>query len=388
MQSCARVGFWLIVFALAAFTFACEPQGDDDDDNDNGGYEGPPDNPHPYTGPDDDDTAGEPGHNADEHEALERFQPLLVQRLPQETPLYNPWFDHLGQLALRVGEGEFDYEVSVNWHVRAVYATARPILLNGEPHLQLFYFVFYAERPIAVDADDDPFAWLEQYLFSGPIDAKVLRVTLDADGAEPLFLEAANLSGTEYKLHVNKRIENEARDEFAAQGVPFEGLARPDGPGDEFIDVLPGNVDGATWRPTFALADGYDEGFHRILGGYTSYEQYYFSGARVESGLLYADPDWYIFDAAGLERADYALLRYEDLLLLPPADSSRPIGIYDRWSKIWNAYTPLAMPFHAQDLPFFPGTPGDVDDLRIINGRYAFQDPGLIAELIYLPRTL
>ncbi len=388
MQPWLRVMSIWFVLAFGVWALACEPETDDDDD-DHAADDDLVDNADPYTGPDD-DSDGQLGHDARENELLWRFRPLVIQQLPAAEPIYNPWYDHLGQVELRYGDSLFPYEVNVNWHVHAIYTTARQILLGGARHRQLYYYLFYAYRPVTV-REDDPlygFRWLGQYLYSGPVDGKVVRVTLDQEEVEPLFIEEASLAGTEYKLFVSNQIESQVRDEFEDAGQTFDGLARPGGPGERWFEVLPEAVFGATIHPVVVLAPGYDQGYHRVLAAYTSYEQFgfYYHG-EFEAGLIYTDADWYLYDDFGLERTDYALLRYEDLLRLPPAGGEEPIGIYDRWGKIWNAYTPFALPFYEQDLAYFPGTPGEPDAVRVIWERYSLEDPALIDKIIYLPEA-
>jgi len=376
-----------ILFLLSALP-ACG--GDDDDDNDAAAPadQAPPDNPDPYTGPDDDtsDQGAFLGHDKTEEHLIRLFAPLVIQRLPAAPPIYNPWADHPGQVSLSAETGEYPYQVTVDWNVRVIYATARQVRLGDTEHYQLYYYLFYSERPVSVSPEDNPLAYYWQFLESGPIDAKVMRVTLDGDATEPLLLEVANLTGGEYLLFVTHQVEAALIEEFAAQGLEYPGVARPEGPGVRSVEVLPVNVAGAFWRPSYAFADGFDNGFHRALGAWTSYEQYYFyADPPLQIGVLYTDPDWYIFDPRSLYRTDYILRPFEELYDLSPAGSDQPIGIFDQWQMIWNAYTPLARVFYELNVPIFPGTPRDVEDLWVLEGQLKFQNPELLDKIIFLP---
>lgn len=382
---------WLLSAGLILaimFAAACGDDNDDDDDSDNGVGVGPPDNPDPYTGPDDDDDDQLLGHNQREDQLIRRFAPVIAQQLPAVTPNYSVRADYPGRLNLQIDGESFDYQAQVDWSTRVIYATARVARLGETYHYQLYYFLFYPERPIDLTTLADQLAYPEQYFNSGPIDTKVLRVTLDREAAEPLLLEAANLSGSEYTLYVSKKVADALRDEFETNGWLYAGVTRRDGPGERYVNVLPDNIDGAVWRPTIALAHGYDEGFHRCLGAWTSYEQYFFFGEPLEVGTLYTQPRWYIYDPGLLERTDYALQPFAELYQLPPVGSEQAVGVFDRWGMIWNAYTPLDKVLFDLDLPYFTGTPGDVDQLRVIDDQYDFQDRELIGQLLILPSSL
>lgn len=376
----------ICIFALAA----CDDDSDNDDNDDNNAStDVPPDNPDPYTGPDDDDD-DEPFLGFDEAQEmlLRRWAPVFIQRLPAQEPLYNPRADRIGQLSLSSYDTDWEYRVNVDTATRVVYATARLARLGLTTHVQLLYLWFYPERPVDVTPEQNASLYWLEWLWSGDVDAKVLRVTLDVEAVEPLLYETVNLGGDGYALFVDKRVEQELIAEFEASGDPFPGVARPDGPLQRMVTVMPGNIDGATRRPTLALADGYDFGFHRVVDAWTSYEQYYFDD-EIKNGLIYADADWFIFDPRTLERTDYILRPYEELSRLPPAGSLQPVGIFDRWGNIWNGYTPPARFFLRYDIPLFPGTPRELDRVMVLNNAFAFMDAATLLEaLIYLPASL
>jgi hypothetical protein len=350
--------------------------GDDDDNDDN-----------------DDDNDNDSGPSPDE--LLARFRPLIVQGLADDYASlpYPETSDELGLLSVHEGDGDFEYTVQVDVAQPIVYEYWSEMTIRGEPHLQLLYAFFYPERPLPITFFDNPIEFINMFIWSGLIDGKVVRVTLDAARETALFIEVARNCGCDWQFYVNKLVDDAARAEYEAAGEEYPGLVKRDAPHDvTYVHILPADKQSATDAVVVAAEPGWTGDYpHHLLGAFTSFEQWRASDTTVAPGDLYLPPDANAADFAvdGLTPVSYASQRYDALYTLPLAGTDQEIGIFDAFHYVWNSYSPLTNWMrHQCCFTKYPGTPKDPAFLEVVHETIDFWDPVLYETFIYLPESL
>lgn len=330
-----------------------------------------------------------------ETELLKRFQPILVQELAENysTLPYPEESDRIGALSLHEGDENYEYMVGVDTTRPVMYAIGADLVrIHNSNHYQLMYSFFYPERPLPSLREDGLFKFIERYLFSGLIDGKVIRITLDRDDETPLFIEIAALCGCYWKLYVNSIIDDAMRAEFEDAGQEYPGLVKPESPHDvQYVWILPEDVENAPTRIVVAAEDGWTVEHHWTLGGYTSYEQWFASDAAFSNGVLYLpeDQEVEIFDAGGLSTEYFSIHPYDDLYRMKPQGSDLAVGIFDEYHHVWNSYSPYTK--FLRDLgrtKKFPGTPWDPNRLEIVHETIDYWRSDLFDQFIHMPAPI
>jgi hypothetical protein len=325
---------------------------------------------------------------------LEKFHPILVQRLAEdyEALPYPRTSDLIGQLSLHVDPDGYDYAVQVDTGSPAMYCKIRKVTIHGDQHYQLVYAFFYPERPIPFTSEDDPIGYFFRYIWSGLIDGKVIRITLDANDRFPLFVEVSQNCGCTWRLFANKMVDDAMRAEFEEDGQVYPGLVRPEAPHDvQYVWVMPEDLNEVETRIVVVAEDGWSVSSHDPMGVFTSYEQWYETGPRVEDGLLYLprDLDVHIFDSDSLETVYFTRMDYEPLYSLKPEGLDWNVGVFDQYRHIWNSYPPFSVLLRNMGLSAkFPGTPKDVNFLEVVHETIDYWDTSLYDRFIHMPQSL
>jgi len=387
------IRIWLLVMASlwAGCVLGCAV---DDDDNDDASDDdtAPADEDDDTT---DDDTADDDEPTVDE--LLQRFRPVVIQQLAEDYAFlpYPETSDRLGELSLHPGDGEFEYTVQVDTAVPVVYTASRVVTIRQQEHLQLLYFFFYPERPIPITMADGFLEYMSMYIWSGLIDGKVVRVTLDADRETPLLIEIARNCGCDWQLYVNQKVDNAVRGEFEAAGEEYPGLVKADAPNDvHYVHLMPADLPGAaTTHIAVAAEAGWTDDYpHRHLAAFTSFEQYLSSDIQFAQGDLYLSQNEEdgVFDPGPLTAVSYVLQEYEPLYTLPVVGTAEAVGIFDPFGFVWNSYSPLTNWMRKQCcFTKYPGTPRDPNELEVVHETMDFWDvTTLFDTFIYLPESL
>ena len=380
----------LILVFLSVFLLSCQDEETDDDngDDDDSGDDDNDDNDSA-----DDDDQVDPNQYA--LELLKKFQPLVIQKL---APDYNalPYpiqSDRIGTVSVHEGDEDFAFTVQVDTTAPVVYHHARRVPIRDGEHYQLLYAFFYPDRPIPFAFKDDPFGYISRYIYSGLIDGKVIRITLDKNDEVPLLVEVTRNCGCDWKLYVNALVDDRARQEYEQAGVTYPGLIKPGAPSDvPYVFIMPSNLPDAPDRVVFVAEEGWTQYPHNPLGVFTSYEQWLESEVAVPRGTLYLpeDDNIPIADGAGLVQVGFDRMDYDLLYRLPLHDTSQPIGLFDPLGYVWNGYTPLTLWMLKQCcFTRFPGTPRDKDDLEVVHETMDFWDvTALFEAFLNLPESL
>lgn len=379
---------WAILLAaylLLAVLVACSTDDGSDDDDADDDAAGDDDT-------DDDDDDSDPDTL---DELLKKFQPIVLQQEAANYAgmTYPESSDRIGQLSLALDPEGYGYAVGVDTEAPVVYAQAYEADIHGSSHVQLLYAYFYPERPNPYPPDyEDNVEYIKHHLWSGPVDGKVIRVTLDVNKEIPLLVEVARNCGCAWQLYVNQLVDDQMRAEFEAGGVEYPGLVKPWAPNDvPYVWIMPKDLADAAMRVVVLAEDGYYESPHHTLGAFTSYEQWFASGPEVLAGTIYrsGDGDVEIFDAGSLAVRDFALLDYEPLYHLAAPGEELEVGIFDKFGYIWNSYPPMYELSRELELfEEYPGTPRDLADLEVVHETIFFWDMALFDEFIYLPGSL
>jgi len=343
----------------------------------------------------DDDSLGDDDVTPDIELLLEQFRPVVIQQLAgdyDQLP-YAETSDRIGALSVHPGDDDFEYTVRVDTDSPVVYGDWRMVQINNQDRLQLLYMFFYPERPISIEMQDDPLVYWQMFIWSGAIDGKVVRITLDADQQTPLFIEVARNCGCDWQFYVNKLVDDAAREEFEGQGLDYPGLVKSDAPNDvQYVHVMPADVaERTTDRIAIVAENGWTDYPHRLLGAFTSYEQWQGSDLPISNGMLYLNeyekPE--DFAPEPLVPQTYQMMNYDLLYELPLAETDQPVGIFDAFHYVWNSYTPLTNWMRHQCCFIkYPGTPKDPDYLEVVHETIDFWDPALYDTFIYLPESL
>jgi len=326
-------------------------------------------------------------------EPLKAFQPLLVQQHAEsyaELP-YPETSDLIGRLSMLPDPEGFDYAVQADTGSPVMYAFETTMTLRGRDYPQLIYAFFYPERPMPLGPEDNFFEWTSRFLYSGLIDGKVIRITLDAEKRFPLFVEVVRNCGCSWQFYANKAVDDAARQEFEDQGTPYPGLGKPDAPHDvQYVWVLPEDLPSARDHVVVVAEEGWGASPHHTLAACTSYEQWLANGPAVGTGVLYVpdDAEGLSLPAGTLEVRPLSRLNYETLRTLPAGGSDQPVGIFDGFGYVWNAYSPLTKLMRALGAKEFPGTPRDPMHLEVVHETMDFWAPSLYERFIYLPESI
>ena len=379
--------FLALVCALAGFS--CDTDQSDNGDSDDD------------VGADDDDDDSESSDDDDDdddshHEALllEKFQPLLIQKFADDYQAlpYPATSDRIGQCSLHTGDPDYDFAVRVDTEQPVMYTSFHKTAIFNREHVQLIYAFFYPERPNPYVKEENFFDYFKRWIWSGLIDGKVIRITLDQSEQVPLLIEVARNCGCDWKLYVNKIVEDSVREQFEKDGQPFHGLIKPNSPSDvDYVFVMPDNLAQAKERIVFVAEDGWTQYPHNPLGVFTSFEQWSESDVAVPTGALYVpdnqdlEPD----DVAYLEVIDFAVLEYDVLYDIIPEGQSEPVGIFDGLGYVWNSYSPLTKWMLDQCcFSRFPGTPRDRDHLEVVHETMDYWDATTLYDtFIHLPEA-
>ena len=325
---------------------------------------------------------------------LQRFQPILVQSLASryDTLPYPAESDLIGMPTLHPGDGTYEYTLRIDTDRPVMFTDARTVKIGNRDHTQLLYACFYPERPVPIRPIQGIFKYLQMWFWSGPIDGKVIRVTLDEQDEFPLFIEVLQPCGCAWQLHVNELVDEELRLEYAAAGQIYPGLVKPLAPRDEpYVFIMPRDLDDVG-GPVVIVADhGWTESAHHTIGAYTSYDQWLASGPRVDPGILYLwefeDPG--DFDDTPLPIETFDVMDYDVLYDLRVEGTDQPLGIFDDLEYVWNAYPPFSMFIWPVGGTNHPGTPKDLDHLEVVHERFDFWDvTGLLEVFIRLPGSI
>lgn len=346
---------------------------------------------------DDDDSGSSPDDDAggstitSNGSLLERFMPVIVQQLPPEDfelP-YPPESDLIGEVHLGPGDEEFQHIVSVDTGAPTVYATVRHTRIGEHEFSQLIYATFYPARAPQVTFAQDPIKYIPEYLDSGAIDGKVIRVTLDATEQVPLFIEVARTCGCDWKLFVNRAVDEAARAEAEATGVAYTGLIDPKAPHDvPYVWIMPADFMVPDARPVVVADWGWDDYPHQVQGSFTSVEQWLGSDLDVGTGVIYAPDGAAIGDDAALPVETYAAEDYDALYTMPSGDEPG-VGIFDARGYIWNSYARWACWECWGPNAIFAGTPRDLADLEVVHETLHYWDAEtLIGRFIMLPASI
>lgn len=329
-----------------------------------------------------------------EMELLNKFQPFLVQMqagdydalpYPQES-------DRIGRLSLHAGDENYAYTVRVDTAVPVIYGDVHLATFGDTQHYQLLYAFFYPERPIEITPFEDFPEFFARYIWAGLIDGKVVRITLDENKEVPLLVEVVGNCGCDWQLYVNKRVDDEARAEFAAKLRPYPGLIKPLAPHDtQYVWIMPEDVDGEEARVVVVAEDGWCASTHHCIGAFTSYKQWIWSGPPAAEGVLYTpeDLEGTIPYPTSLRDESYSLLSYDLLYELEVEGSGKPVGIFDEFLYVWNSYTPYTKLLYDWGLATkFPGTPKDKDHIEVVHETIDFWGNDLFERFIHLPESL
>jgi hypothetical protein len=381
----------LLPMVLWSLLAACGAEGDDADQDGDETLDDDSGNPEP----DDDSAVDDDESPGEEPDLLEKFQPLLIQKLAPdyEDVAYPPESDRIGRLSLHPGDEHFDYTVRVNTAAPVMYHFTASAVIRGQTLPQLVFAFFYPERPLLATFADDPIWYLFHWFDAGAIDGKVVRITLDADGETPLLIEAARNCGCGWQLHVNQLVDDEARAEFEALGQEYPGLVKPDAPHDtRYVWIMPADEADVPLRPVVVDDYGWTESPHHVLATFTSLEQWSNSDLEIAPGVLYrpADIDVDVSDAGALDVQSFARLPYDPLYTLSPTGSADEVGIFDEYGYVWNAYSLFYRILRdLTDRTEFPGTPRDPADLEVVHETMDFwEQQALYETFIYLPESL
>ncbi|MCC6159815.1 MAG: hypothetical protein IT350_17315 [Deltaproteobacteria bacterium] len=322
---------------------------------------------------------------------LERFLPVIVQQLPPddfELP-YPPEYDLMGEVHLGPGDEEFLHIVSVDTNAPTVYATVRHTQIGEHVFSQLIYATFYPARAPHVTFAQNPIKYIPEYLDSGAIDGKVIRITLDATEQVPLFIEVARTCGCDWKLFVNRAVDDAARAEAEAADLAYTGLIDPKAPHDvPYVWIMPADFMVPDARPVVVADWGWDDYPHQVQGSFTSVEQWIGSDLDVESGVVYAPEGAAIGDEAALPVETYAAMDYDTLYTMPSGDEPG-IGIFDGRGYIWNSYARWACWECWGPNALFAGTPRDLAELEVVHETLHYWDAEtLIGRFITLPASI
>lgn len=337
---------------------------------------------------------GSDTHEPVEVQLLKAFQPILVQEVSEDYQAlpYPPTSDLIGKISLHEDPEGRKYAARVGTDTPVMYALARTATIHGMDYHQLVYAFFYPERPIPVTLEDNPLEYVSRYIWSGPIDGKVIRITLDETDRFPLFVEVVQNCGCTWQFHVNKRVDNAARAQFEEEGLDYPGLVKPDAPHDvQYVWIMPENVEGARTRIVVVAEDGWGISSHHPVGVFNSYEQWLSSGLQVPRGMLYlpADLNGQITSPGSLNVEPFSLLDYRVLYSMAPEGSETEIGIFDQYRHVWNAYNPFSELLRALGLSAkFPGTPKDAAFLEVVHETLDFWETSLYDTFIHMPRSL
>lgn len=339
-------------------------------------------------------------NNSDEQEMelLKKFQPFLVQMHAGDYDAlpYPEESDRIGRLSLHAGDENYDYTVRVDTTVPVMYGDVHLATFGGTQLYQLVYAFFYPERPIEITPFEDLPEFFARYIWSGLIDGKVVRITLDADKEVPLLVEVVTNCGCDWQLYVNERVDHEARAEFAARFMPYPGLVKPLAPHDtQYVWIMPEDIAGEEARVVVVAEDGWCASTHHSLGAFTSYRQWFWSGPPAAEGILYTPEDFegtIPYPAGGptaLRDEPYSLLSYDLLYELEVEGSGKSVGIFDELLYVWNSYSPYTKFLHDRELATkFPGTPKNKDHLEVVHETIDFWGADLFERFIHLPESL
>jgi hypothetical protein len=324
---------------------------------------------------------------------LEQYQPLLIQQVASDYSAlpYSPNSDRIGALWLREDPEGYEYAVEVETSSPVFYSFARQMLIRGRGYQQLIYAFFYPERPMPVESDDNFLEWYNRFIWSGLIDGKVIRITLDPAGGGPLFVEVLRNCGCAWELYVNHRVDVAARQEAEEAGQVYPGLVKPDAPNDvQYVWIMPEDHATDASRVVVAAEEGWGVSPHETLGAFTSYGQWLNSTLQVNEGVLYMPREESAagYRSGSLEIKTYELRPYDQLLYLSPEGSGRKVGIFDAYRYVWNAYSPLTELMRAVGAKKFPGTPRDPDHLEVVHETMDFWEQSLYERFIVLPNSL
>lgn len=329
-----------------------------------------------------------------EAELLKTFHPVLIQKLADDyqTLPYPPTSDRIGKLSLHPDPEGFHYAVQVDTASPVMYSKIRKVTIHGNHYYQLVYALFYPERPIPLTSDDNPIEYLSRFIWSGPLDGKVIRITLDALDRFPLFVEVSQNCGCTWRLFVNKTVDDAARAEFEDAGQVYPGLVRPEAPHDvPYVWIMPEDLKGVETRVVVVAEDGWSVSSHDPMGVYTSYEQWSESGPRVDRGVLYLprDINVHIFDPGPLNIEYFTRLDYDPLYSMAPEGLDWKVGIFDQYRRVWNSYPPFSLFLRSMGLTAkFPGTPIDVNFLEVVHETLDYWDTSLYDLFIHMPHAL
>jgi hypothetical protein len=338
--------------------------------------------------------SGVPGAVTDTTEArlLRTFQPILAQKLAADYSSlpYPITSDLIGTLSLEPDPEGFDYAVVVNTGAPVMYSQIHTAELRGRSYTQLLYAIFYPERPVSVRQEDNFFEWLDRFVWSGLIDGKVIRITLDAARQYPLFVEVARNCGCSWQLFVNKLVDDEARAEFEDAGLPYPGLVKPEAPHDvQYVWVMPQDLQASPVRVVVVAEEGWGDAPHNVLGAFTSYDQWLASGTEVDQGLLYQPADAMPeAPGTGMETRPVPRIDYAGLYELSPDGGTTEVGLCDAFGYVWNAYSPLTELMRAFGASKFPGTPRDPAELEVVHETLDFWNTSLYEQFIHLPLSI
>jgi len=337
---------------------------------------------------------GSDGPGEYEMQLLRTFQPILVQKLAADYDAlpYPVESDLIGRLSLHAGDEDNAYTVQVDTAVPVMYADVHVAQIQTSHHHQLVYAFFYPERPISTYIWEDFFAYLNQYFWSGLIDGKVIRITLDAADEDPLFVEVVRNCGCSWQFYVNKMVDDAAREEFEAKGQAYPGLVKTTAPHDtQYVWIMPGDVDEEEKRVVVVAEEGWCASPHHTMGAFTGYEQWLSSDLPVTDGTIYIPENYRgsLTYPASLRVDTYSLLAYGQLHELGPDGSDENVGIFDHFDYIWNSYSPYTMFLRDRGLATkFPGTPKDKDHIEVVHETMDFWDTYLYERFIHLPESL
>ena len=391
----------IFVLGLSLFLINCEEDdsesANEDDSSGNDDDSADDDSADDDANDDDDADNDDDDMTDDEYKQvlIKKFQPLLIQKLAEnyESLTYPMSSDLLGEISLHIGYEDYPYEVQVDTGTPLMYSDARVVEIKGAEHYQLLYAFFYPERPIPYTIEDNFLGYINKYIWSGLIDGKVIRITLDQDEQFPLTVEVARNCGCDWKLYVNRIVDNEARAEFEKESGTYPGLVKPNAPSDvTYVFLMPPDLLDAPQRVVFVAEDGWTQYPHNPLGTFTSYEQWYDSDLTINKGILYLpdDQNVEIFDAASLQTESFTRVPYDPLYLMKPSGEDQQVGIFDGFHHVWNSYSPLTKWMLDQCcFSKFPGTPKDKDHLEVVHETMDYWDVTLLFDtFIHLPKSL
>jgi hypothetical protein len=281
-------------------------------------------------------------------EFLARFAPVFVQEAKSDIN-YPPSEDQLGSPTIEDDAGTVAVDVSQP----AVYGYSRQVLLNGRPHMQLIYAIWYPSHPKLKEPVDPE---------AGHIDGATVRITLDSN-RQPAVVETVNNCGCHHRVYVTQALEQAAADEYPAKVEGKLHSIEQDVSGK--YDLIVGKL----LNPQAGVAEG------RVLVRCRA-------GTHAVVDVNYADR------GAGAEpvvaRHEYALRPYAELEQLPtPGGKVMSMfldnGLVRGAERLEGAiFTPLGM--------LSAGQPRQRGTQLIQWDQYDFDDPRLLEKTLRLPR--